>query len=127
VISVQALYAWDVAGTPVEQATAFGWMEDEIPAEVEAFAVLLVTGVIENRERIDRAIQDTLEHWDFSRIAGVERAILRMSVYTLLFQKDIPVGVAIDEAVDIAKEFCADESYRFINGVLDAVRREAGL
>ena len=66
-------------------------------------------------------IKRYLEHWDFKRIGKVDLAILRMSIYALKFQPDIPATVTIDEAVDIARAYGSDESYRFINGVLDGI------
>ena len=83
----------------------------------------MITGTIENQADIDRAISEHLEHWDFSRLARVDLAILRISVYCLLYQANIPPTVTIDEAIDIAKEFGSDDSYRFVNGVLDGIRK----
>ncbi len=87
------------------------------------FATLLITGTMENLGSIDSAIKNQLEHWDFKRLARVDLAILRISVYCLLYQKSIPATVTIDEAIDIAKEFGSDDSYRFVNGVLDGIRK----
>lgn len=87
------------------------------------FAVYLISGTIENIQEIDGHIQKRLEHWDFNRVSKVDLAILRMSVYCFLYVKDIPPSVVIDEAIDIAKEFGSDDSYRFINGVLDGIRK----
>ncbi len=72
---------------------------------------------------IDEKIKEHLEHWDFSRLSRVDLAILRMSVFCLLYQPDIPATVTIDEAIDIAREFGTDDSYRFINGVLDSIQK----
>ncbi len=91
--------------------------------EAVDFARLLVTGTISNLGAIDRAIKSQLENWDFTRLARVDLAILRIAVYCLLYQQDIPITVTIDEAIDISKDFGSDESYRFINGVLDGVRK----
>jgi len=87
------------------------------------FGRLIARGTIENLSEVDRNITPPLEHWDFSRLNKVDQAILRISVYSLLFQKDIPASVTIDEAVDISKDFGTDDSYRFINGVLDGIRK----
>ena len=87
------------------------------------FARLLITGTINNLDVIDRVIKNQLENWDFTRLARVDLAILRIAVYCLLYQQDIPITVTIDEAIDISKDFGSDESYRFINGVLDGVRK----
>jgi N utilization substance protein B len=84
----------------------------------------LIQGTLAQLGEIDRHISDQLENWDFNRLARVDCAILRMSVYCLLFQKDIPVSVTIDEAIHIAKEYGSDDSYKFINGVLDAIAKK---
>ena len=87
------------------------------------FARLLITGTINNLDVIDRVIRNQLENWDFTRLARVDLAILRIAVYCLLYQQNIPITVTIDEAIDISKDFGSDESYRFINGVLDGIRK----
>jgi len=68
-------------------------------------------------------INQKLEHWTFDRLRKVDLAILRVGCYSILYQKDIPAGISIDEAIEIAKEYGSDESYRFVNGVLDAIKR----
>lgn len=105
----------------------FSWIDEAVRVKTNQesidFARLIAAGTIQNLGEIDRQIKTQLEHWDFSRLNKVDQAILRMSVYSLLHQKDIPPSVTIDEAVDISKEFGTDESYRFINGVLDGIRK----
>jgi len=88
------------------------------------FATLLITGTMQYLKSIDDAIINQLENWDFKRLAKVDLAILRISVYCLLYQESIPSTVTIDEAIDIAKEFGSDDSYRFVNGVLDGIRKK---
>jgi N utilization substance protein B len=127
IIAFQSLYRAEVAGAGLEELFDFSWMDGEKPgAAVEdalLFARLLIQGTLENLPRIDEAIRAQLENWDFSRLNKVDLAILRMSVYCLLFQPDIPPTVTINEAVDISKSFGTEDSYRFVNGVLDAVRK----
>ncbi|MDR2589170.1 MAG: transcription antitermination factor NusB [Spirochaetales bacterium] len=101
----------------------FGGAGAEISGAARDFAAVLTAGTIENIGRIDEEISRLLEHWDFSRLLRIDLAILRVSAYSLLFIKDIPATVVIDEAVDIAKEFGTDDSYRFVNGILDALRK----
>jgi N utilization substance protein B len=129
VIAFQSLYYWDVTSPSLEELLAFGWTQETEERSEEddhalVFARLIVSGAIENIEAVDEAIRRQLQHWDFSRLSWVDRAILRVSTYELLFRDDVPASVAIDEAIGIAKKFGAEESFRFINGVLDAVRRE---
>ena len=82
---------------------------------------------IENHEKIDELIKSHLSGWDFNRVNRVSLAILRMSVYSLLFQKDVPATIVIDEAIDIAKDYGQDDSFKFINAVLDNIRKEISL
>ncbi|MFO7781486.1 MAG: transcription antitermination factor NusB [Spirochaetia bacterium] len=129
VIAFQALYFWDVTHPDLEDLLRFDWLEDADPSneggeQSRTFARLILSGVLENIDSVDEAIRRQLEHWDFSRLSWVDRAILRLSTYELLFVRDLPPSVTIDEAIGIAKQFGADDSFRFINGVLDAVKRE---
>ena len=140
ILAFQALYAWDTQRTlspadDKEQALKdlldFSWVEKDSPAnkgeqgdgdDTAVFPRLLVTGTVENIKAVDSMIRKHLEHWDFSRLNSVDRALLRLSVYELLFQT-APPTVVIDEAVDISKEYGTDDSYRFVNGVLDGVNK----
>jgi N utilization substance protein B len=127
IIAFQALFGWDMNRVSPEELTQFQWLDEErkerLDEETLSFARLIVAGVVENLDTIDAAIRFQLENWDFSRLARVDLAILRMSVYSLFYLKEIPPSVTIDEAVDIVKEFGSDDSYRFINGVLDGIRK----
>ncbi len=68
-------------------------------------------------------IKAHLKNWDFSRLNRVDLAVLRLSTYALMFQDDVPPSIVIDEAIDIAKEFGTDDSFRFVNGVLDGIKK----
>ncbi len=126
IIAMQALYSWDVSGTPLDSLLEFEWLDLQgIQEDTLAFARLLVAGTIEHMNEVDAAISSRLEHWDISRLARVDLALLRIAAYALLFQRDVPASVTIDEAVSLAKEDAADDSYRFVNGVLDAIRRDS--
>lgn len=123
VIAFQTLYRYDVTRESVPGLLDFSWMDAPESASAESldFARLLIAGTVERIEEVDAAIRRQLEHWDFSRLSRVDLAILRISVYSLLFLADVPASVTIDEAIDIAKEFGTDDSYRFVNGVLDGI------
>lgn len=127
VLALQALYSWDFNKNPVEELVKFSWLDQERRSSYDEhtlnFAALLVRGTLEEMEVIDQSIKNQLEHWDFSRLAKVDLALLRVSIYSLLYQADIPHTVTIDEAVDLAKMYGNDDSYRFVNGVLDGVRK----
>ena len=123
---MQSLYSWDVSDLNREQLLEFEWVDRrEGREETFAFARLIIAGVLEHIDDVNAAIKDHLEHWDIARLSKVDLAILRMATYSLLFQHDVPVSVTIDEAIAIAKEYGTDESYKFVNGVLDAIRRDS--
>ena len=86
---------------------------------VRAYAEALARGVIENLQSIDSKITCSSEHWSITRMGRVDRAILRVAAYELICLPDVPRSVAINEAIEIAKRFGADESPNFVNGVLD--------
>lgn len=124
-LAVQALYSWDVGRADPSGLTEFVWHDADGDEEF-SFARLLVTGTLERIDNVDEAIRRNLTHWTFDRLAAVDRAILRVSVYCLIAQPDIPSQVTIDEAIELAHEMSTDEAYKFVNGVLDAVLRERG-
>jgi N utilization substance protein B len=124
ILAFQALYAWGAADTQSgvipEGLLDFPW-QDKVKGAEDDFSRLLVMGTIENISAVDSAIKEHLENWDFSRLNRVDLAILRMSAYALMYQKDTPAAVVINEAIGIAREFGTGESFRFINGVLDSI------
>lgn len=124
---MQALYSWACNGESLEDLLSFEWVEqekkDRLGEEGLAFPRIIISGTIENIEQIDKIIKEHLINWDFERLKKVDTALLRMSVYGLLYQKEIPPSIIIDEAIDIAKEFGTDDSFKFINGVLDNIRK----
>ncbi len=93
-------------------------------AVTRAFAESLVRGVIRERTRIDAVIEGFAEHWRMRRMGVVDRNVLRIAVYELMFRTDVPPPVVINEAIDLAKYFSNAESGRFVNGILDRVRKE---
>ncbi len=129
IIAFQALYAWDVSHRPLDELLEFDWVEqskrDKLGEEGLLFPRLIISGTIENIDEIDTQIRNNLDSWDFNRLNRVDLAIIRISVYSLLYQKDMPPSIVIDEAVDICKEFGSDESYRFVNAILDSIRKKS--
>ncbi len=129
VIAFQTLYRYEITREAVPDLLDFSWMDapDRVQGESVDFARLLIAGTIERLAEVDEAIRRQLEHWDFTRLARVDLAVLRISAYSLLFLKDVPASVTIDEAIDIAREFGTPDSYRFVNGVLDGIlKRQLG-
>jgi N utilization substance protein B len=91
---------------------------------VRLFADPLILGVLENREKLDEEIRKYAKNWDLHRMAVVDRNVLRLAIYEMLYRLDIPPVVSINEAVDIAKKFSTEDSGKFVNGILDRVKGE---
>ncbi|HVU92550.1 MAG TPA: transcription antitermination factor NusB [Jatrophihabitans sp.] len=91
---------------------------------VNDYTIELVEGVVDHRARIDEILAEYAEGWTVDRMPGVDRAVLRLAVYELLWRPDVPDAVAIDEAVELAKSLSTDESPRFVNGVLGRVLKD---
>ena len=91
-------------------------------AATRMFADKLIRGVLEKRTELDERIQQNAENWDLHRMAVVDRNILRLAIYEMLFRDDIPPVVSINEAVDIAKRFSTEDSGKFVNGILDKIK-----
>jgi N utilization substance protein B len=127
--ALQLLFEWDIRRTPIEDILVGYYSSLLISEESSAkprkdpFAENLVRGVIGNVTGIDEQITKHAEHWKIPRMPTVDRNILRLAVYEML-RTDTPPPVAIDEALELARRFSGEESVHFVNGVLDAVRRE---
>jgi N utilization substance protein B len=124
--AVQQLYAREMRGVLGVAPGA----PDEPPGpageEPAPFAAELLAAALDRLTRIDQLLTGALQNWDLKRLGAVDRAILRCAVAELLTRPDIPAAVTINEAIEIARSFGADESARFANGVLDRVRKELG-
>ena len=123
IAAFQALYAWEESGEPIDSLLSFNWLDKKPEQSSAAFASLIIQGTIENIERIDNEIKSNLKKWSFERLSRVDLAILRIAAYEIIFQEDIPPTVTIDEAVEISKRFSSPDSYKFVNGVLDGIRK----
>lgn len=120
-IALQILYQKDVAGVPLEEALATYQSHLNPSPEAFAFARELVEGVAEHQIQIDEIIQKYSENWRLERMSVTDRNILRLATYELLYRPDIPPKVAINEAIELAKEFGTEDSPAFVNGILDAI------
>ncbi|HEX9232028.1 MAG TPA: transcription antitermination factor NusB [Jatrophihabitantaceae bacterium] len=120
--AVDLLYESDLRGTDA-LATLTERVELRDPP-VNEYAIDLVEGVVAHRARIDEILADYAEGWTVDRMPGVDRAVLRIGVFELLWRDDVPDPVVIDEAVELAKSLSTDESPRFVNGVLGRVLRD---
>ena len=127
ILAFQALYFWESSAAALEDLVSFSWLGEEklksLDHDIALFSRILINGTIDNIEAIDKTLKNHLENWDITRLNRVDLAILRMSVYSLMYQNDMPPSIVIDEAIGICKEFGADDSFKFINGVLDNIRK----
>jgi N utilization substance protein B len=98
------------------------WQDHPVPEDVRTFTESLVRGTVESGPELDRQIAANAAHWSLARIALVERNILRLAAYELLYRDDIPERVAINEAIELAKLYGSQESGAFVNGILDQIR-----
>ena len=120
--AVDVLYESDARD--VEATTTLAERIELADPPVNSYTVELIEGITAHRARIDEILAEYAEGWTVSRMPGVDRAVLRLGVYELLWRDDVPDAVVIDEAVELAKTLSTDESPRFVNGVLARVLRD---
>jgi N utilization substance protein B len=129
-IALQVLYQREFNRAETDTALGLFWDNFEALKGAMDFSERIVRGVGQHRDELDRIIEKYSSHWKIDRMAHVDRNILRIAVYELIYCNDIPPKVAINEAVDIGKKFGSEDSGAFINGVLDKVmseeKRQAG-
>ena len=130
-LALQFLFQLDFHGRPyLDELEAF--LDEELgehpeAAEAKAYARRLGEGVARRREDVDARIGAAATNWDLGRMAGIDRAVLRLGTYELLFADDVPHRVAINEAIELAKRYSTEKSGAFVNGILDRVRKDAGV
>lgn len=124
--ALQILFQVDLSEVEVEEALLRYWDSFGGPAEAREFAEELVRGACSQDSEIDLMISEAATNWRIERMGRVDRNILRMAVYEMLACKDIPPRVTINEAVELAKRFGSEDTPRFVNGVLDAIRQKLG-
>ena len=126
-VAVRTLFQVDVGRSNVDRAFAYSLEDFELPEKDIAFARSLVDGVLANMSEIDKTIARAADHWSIDRMANTDRNILRIAVYEILYAKDAPPSVAVNEAVELAKVYGDADSGKFVNGVLGHVLRDASL
>jgi N utilization substance protein B len=122
VLALMILYELEFRPGDAARVLKEFWQDHPTLPEVQAFADSLARGALEHAEEIDRLIARNAAHWSLSRIAPVERNILRLAAHELLHRHDIPEKVAINEAIELAKLYGSQESGAFVNGILDQIR-----
>jgi len=120
-IALQGLYELDFTRHSTEYALGCRLKDDPLPESATSFAFHLVEGVLDHTQELDQVMADLAPEWPVDQIAVVDRNILRIAIYELLFDSDTPPKVAINEAVELAKTFGSDSSPRFVNGVLGSL------
>lgn len=123
-LALQILYGMEISKGELSWILSDFWEEHPCPKEVGNFATELVTGTYENLSSIDDLLKKYTNNWDISRLAAVDRNILRLATYELLFRNDIPSKVTINEAIEITKKFSTADSGKFVNGILDRIKNE---
>ena len=125
-IALQILYQIDVTSDNYSEALDNFWQanRDISDTSVKDFTTLIVRGVIKNLEAINQEISQYAENWQLKRMAVVDRNILRLAAFELLFCKDIPPKVTINEAIELTKKFSGLEASKFVNGILDRIKQK---
>ncbi len=125
--ALQMLFQLEASGVSPDQAITLFWrtFEDADP-EGMAYADACVRGVADNLEAIDKRVTAASQNWRLERMSRVDRNLLRLGTWELLFRSDVPRAVILDEAVELAKSFGTDESSGFVNGVLDRIATDVG-
>ena len=128
VIAFQALFSYDMGGEGLDELLTLNWVEnvEELDTETSDFARILIAGTVNHLGEIDDCIKKHLTpKWQFERLNRVTVAILRISIFSLLYQEDMPVSVVIDQAIKISKEYGEDDAFKFINAMLDTISKVA--
>ena len=121
---IQFLFQQDFNPEPIPQALSYFW-EDKSPVERERlFAEQMIQGVIEHQQALDKTLSNYAKNWSSDRLAAVDRTVMRLALYEMLHCDETPPVVAINEAVHFAKDLSSLQSGRFVNGVLDRIRKE---
>jgi N utilization substance protein B len=122
--ALKILYAWDIAKEPAEECNTKFWEKSDIKGkEVREFSDFIVFGVEANRDKLDEVIAKHATNWKLERMATIDRNVLRIASFELLFASDIPPKVAINEAIEMAKKYGDKDSGKFVNGILDNINK----
>lgn len=119
---MQILFQLEFAAEDLSVILKDYWSQQKVSAEIKEYSEWLVKGIWEHRLEIDRVIQQASKNWRLERMATVDRNILRIGVFEMLFEKNLEVPIVIDEAIEIAKKFSGQEAAVFVNGLLDGVK-----
>jgi len=122
--TLRILFRLEFENKQIEKTLDQYWKNKKASEEIKEYSTWLVNGVISDQAKIDNIIQQVSEHWRISRMALVDRNILRMAVFELLYEENIAPAIVINEAIEIAKKYSGEEAATFVNGILDAIRKD---
>ncbi|NTW48354.1 MAG: transcription antitermination factor NusB [Chlorobiales bacterium] len=122
---MQVLYAFEMRKEDIEKV-AQGVLPDDLLTDIKAkdFAFKIINSILSNRDQIDAFIERHADNWELSRMAIIDKNLMRIAIAEMLFLDDVPPKVSINEAIEIAKKFSTDKSSKFVNGILDATYNE---
>jgi N utilization substance protein B len=120
-MALKVLFQIDLVSTNIEEALKYTFEDGEFSDEVKEFSLILVNGVLINLSEIDKSISNYTNNWSLERITNIDRNILRIAIYEILYLNNIPKSVSINEAVELAKKYGTKSSFSFVNGVLGKI------
>jgi len=120
-MALKVLFQIDLVSTNIEEALKYTFEDGEFSDEVKEFSLILVNGVLSNLSKIDKSISNYTNNWSLERITNIDRNILRIAIYEILYLNNIPKSVSINEAVELAKKYGTKSSFSFVNGVLGKI------
>lgn len=121
-MALEILYQIEIGGTNADEVLALRQWERRQP--IPDFAFRIVKGVSENKAAIDKFIEENTENWKLERLSVIDKNIIRMAIYEMIHEQDIPFSVSINESVELAKTFGTTDSSKFVNGVLGKIAQE---
>ena len=124
-LALKVLFQLEGTGDDPDEVLRYLAVEGGATEEISNFAGELVHGVLSNREKLDRILEDASEHWKLEQMAKVDRIILRIAIYEIAIDRHVPTKAAINESIELAKTFSGDEAGRFVNGILGRVAATA--
>lgn len=122
--ALQILFQLEFTGDELPLVLKDYWSRQAVPAETREYCEWLVRGICEHQAEVDRTIQQASKNWRLERMATVDRNILRLAVFEMLFEKNLAPSIIMDEAIEIAKKYSGQEAANFVNGILDGVHHQ---
>ncbi|MBE0461554.1 MAG: transcription antitermination factor NusB [Candidatus Aminicenantes bacterium] len=122
--TLQILFQIEFDSSSLEKILDSYWETRAHSEEVKSYSTWLIEGILSHKDEIDRIIQSVSEHWRVPRMAIIDRNILRMAVFELLYEENVVPAIVINEAIEIAKKYSGEQAGTFVNGILDAIRKQ---